>query len=65
MAKLVRSRPLRSPKFYPVGTTLTLRDGRTFVVEEGEHLFWDDPTYGNGGPEILMKKFYKVWTLVA
>lgn len=30
--RLVRPFPRRSPYLYPIGTTLTLRDGRTFEV---------------------------------
>lgn len=34
--RVKRSIPRRSPHRYPVGSTLTLRDGRTFVVAEEE-----------------------------
>lgn len=44
-----RSLPRRSPRRYPVGTSLTLRDGRVFEVVELREKFWDDPSLGCGG----------------
>ena len=62
MARLVRSLPRRSPNRYPVGTTLTLRDGRTFEVATESYVDWYDPTEGNGGGnwETFTRKIWKL-----
>lgn len=38
--RLVRPLPRRSPYLYPIGTTLTLRDGRTFEVAGETTVEW-------------------------
>lgn len=62
MAKLVRSIPRRSPNRYPLGTTLTLRDGRTFEVFPEYYEDWTDP---ENCYSISTSTYYrKIWKLV-
>ena len=62
MAKLVRSLPRRSPRRYPLGTTLTLRDGRTFEVVPEYYDDWTDP---ENPYSVSMSTYYrKIWQLV-
>lgn len=63
MAKIKRSIPRRRASRYPLGTTLTFRDGRVFVVSEYEGEFWDDPSYGNGGGEWVTRTC-KYWASI-
>jgi hypothetical protein len=43
-----------------VGTTLRLRDGRTFTVETEQRREWYDPSCGHGGGEMRTVDV-KVW----
>lgn len=64
MARVIRPRPRRSPNLYPIGTTLTLRDGRTFEVIIETHAEWGDPSEGNGGPLVRFLVHKKAWRQV-
>lgn len=61
MAKVVRSRPRRPAFLYPVGTTLTLKDGRVFEVVTERVKYWDDPSMGRGGGDWAWKDSQKFW----
>ena len=61
--RLVRPYPRRNPGRYPVGTLLTLRDGRTFEVLGRPTRVWDDPTEGNGGGDWITVCSH-VWVLI-
>lgn len=56
-----RPTPRRPASWYPVGTELTLRDGRKFVVVDRINRYGFDPSYGHGGEIITEVVHYRAW----
>lgn len=61
MAKLVRPFPRRPAWLYPVGTVLTLNDGRVFKVVTENLVVWNDPTEGRGGGDWVLEDSARFW----
>lgn len=59
MARIKRPIPRRPAWWYPVGTTLTLRDGRVFRVIAEREKVWDDPSQGRGGGNWAWQDVYR------
>lgn len=59
--RIKRPYPRRPASWYPVGTELSLRDGRKFAVVAPQVEQWYDPTEGHGGGEWIIVTLKRRW----
>lgn len=56
-----RSIPRRPAWLYPVGSILTMKDGRSFKVTTEKIKVWDDPSMGHGGGDWVWIDSSRYW----
>lgn len=63
MARIQRGLPRRPARLYPVGTRLTMRDGRVFEVRQKVITVYEH--HWAGGPGQWVKDRTRYWALVS